>query len=184
MKSAPVVVRVKSVPPLLSKPVPPSAEVAPLSWPAESSRARAVLAEALSSHGAFDEAAAEAKHALALVSGSERRVVQIFVSVAAARVTAVIDQKRNPQNLSSDLHHLELVAAQAALDLWPLALEARLAKDAMAMNSNRPASIVRLKALESEARSRGLLRIASKARAVATNTPVYSAAVVSRAQNH
>lgn len=96
--------------------------------------------------------------------------------VAAARVTAVIDQKRNPQNLALDLHRLELVASQAqSLNLLPLELEARLARDMIEMNANRPGSVAQLKALESEARSRGLLLIASKAKQATANDTAYSA---------
>jgi len=153
--------------------------------PDDEARARAVLAEALLANGALEDAAAEAERAAMLVSGGEGRVAKLFVSAAAAHVTAVIDQKRNPQNLALDLHRLELVASQAqSLNLLPLALEARLARDTIALNANRPGSVAELKALQSEARSRGLLLIAKKAEAVAANGAVYSAATRSSARNH
>ncbi len=114
----------------------------------------------------------------ALLSGNNGRLVQLLVLVAAAHVTSVIDQKRDPQDLALDLHRLELAAPQAAsMGLLPLALEARLAADTIKVKANRPGSLAQLKALESEAHSRGLLLIASKAQAVA-NAAVYSASNV------
>jgi len=81
--------------------------------PTDEGRARAVLAEALLANGAIEDADVEAKRAVALVSDSDGRLRQLFVSVTAAHVAAVIDQKKNPQNLALDLHRLELAASQA-----------------------------------------------------------------------
>lgn len=52
------------------------------------------------------------------------------------------------------------------------------------MNADRPGSLAQLKALESEARSCGLLLIAKKAEAAAGNGAAYSAATRSSARNH
>ena len=144
--------------------------------PIDEGRAHAVLAEALLANGDFDGAAAEANHASALLSKGEARVAKLFVCVAAARVTASIDQTRNPQNLPLDLSRLELVASQArSLNLLSLAMEARLAKSTLEVSTNRPESLTQLRRLQSEAESRGLLLLAKKAEAAAANAPVDSA---------
>src|SRR5271165_2995209 len=152
--------------------------------PDDEGRARAVLAEALLANGAIEDAAVEAKRAAAVLPKSEGRVPHLFVSVALAHVIAVTDQKRNPQNLALDLHRLELAASQAqSLNLVPLALEARLARDTIEFNASRPGSLAQLRTLESEARSRGLLLIARKAQAAA-NAAVYSASTVAAGPTH
>ncbi|HLI63196.1 MAG TPA: winged helix-turn-helix domain-containing protein [Terriglobales bacterium] len=139
--------------------------------PADEGRARAVLAEAWLADGATRDAAVEAKRAIMLLAGSEERVPQLSVMVAAGKVSALVDQKTDPRSLSTDLRRLEFAAAQAqSMKLLPLAMEARMARQAILVNANHPGALTQLKAFEEQARSTGLLLFANQAQAIAANS--------------